>query len=70
MGSPLFTVRVVIGIAQGLNTLSCLATSYVMLLLFYRLFGRMFKFKPLIGWMQFVKCRVLVEAWLRSWFRL
>ena len=52
MGSPLFKVGVVVGLAQGLNTLSRLAMSYIMLLLFYRLFGRMFKFKPLIGWMQ------------------
>ena len=70
MGSPLITVRVIIGLAQGLNTLSHLAMSYIMLLLFYRLFRRMFKLNPLIGWMQFVKCRVLVEAWLRSRFRL
>ena len=62
MGSLLITVRVVVGLAQGLNTLSRLAMSYIMILLFYRFFGRMFKFKPLIGWMQFVKCRVLVEA--------
>ena len=59
MGSPLFKVRVVVGLAQGLNTLSRLATSYVMLLLFYRFFGRIFKFKALIGWMQIAKVEYL-----------
>ena len=31
MGSPLFKVGVVVGLAQGLNALSRLATSYVKL---------------------------------------
>ena len=47
MGSPLFIVRVVVGLAQGLNTLSRLATSYIVLLLSYRLFGRMFYIQTL-----------------------